>query len=354
MIRSLYYSPGKPIRTDIPAHEFPRLSRDRRGLLWVDFISEPAESAEPILRSFNFHPLAIDDALQETHTPKIDDWGDYLYIVLNVMNYKHVEGVFESEIDELDIFLGRNFVITHHDQILTAIEDAWSACQRDVRHVQDGPDHLLYRIVDSLVMGYMPLVEEIDEQIDLIEDQVFDGRQRSTLEQIFALKRILLSMRRILLPQREVLNKLARDDYRVIDPKDRVFFRDIYDHLVRLHDLNENLRDLVSGALDTYLSVVNNRMNEVMKILAVITTLFMPITFVTGVLRHEFLRTCCPSHRLDESAGFPTHTGHHAGGPGHHVPVDAPPHLALRFLSKLMIIGHRKILDTEQAFGYYS
>ncbi len=288
MIRSLFYTPGKPIRTDIPPQEFPRLIRDRKGLLWVDFISEPPERAEPILRSFNFHPLAIDDALQETHTPKVDDWGDYLYIVLNMMNYKHVEGIFESEIDELDIFLGRNFVVTHHDQLLPAIEDAWSACQRDQRHVQEGPDHLLYRIVDSLVMSYMPLVEEIDRQIDEIEDQVFDGPRRATLEQIFALKRILLSMRRILLPQREVLNKLARDDYRVIDPKDRIFFRDIYDHLVRLHDLNENLRDLVSGVLDTYLSVVNNRMNEVMKILAVITTLFMPITFVTGFFGMNF------------------------------------------------------------------
>jgi magnesium transporter len=276
------------MRTDIPTNEIPRLLRDRKGLLWVDFISEPAEVAEPILRSFNFHPLAIDDALQETHIPKIDDWGEYLYIVLNFMNYKHVDGVFESEVDELDIFLGRNFVVTHHDQLLSAIEDTWFACQRDLRHLQDGADHLLYRIVDSLVMGYMPLVEEIDEQIDSIEDQVFDGHQRSTLEQIFALKRILLSMRRILLPQREVLNKLARDDYRVIDPKDRVFFRDIYDHLVRLHDLNENLRDLVSGALDTYLSVVNNRMNEVMKILTVITTLFMPITFVTGFFGMNF------------------------------------------------------------------
>src|SRR5688572_4296866 len=209
MIRSLFYSPGKPIRTDIPPQEFPRLIRDRRGLLWVDFISETPERAEPILRSFNFHPLAIDDALQETHTPKIDDWGDYLYIVLNMMSYKHIDGVFESEIDELDIFLGRNFVVTHHDQILPSIEDTWSACQRDQRHVQEGPDHLLYRIVDSLVMSYMPLVEEIDRQIDEIEDQVFDGPRRATLEQIFGLKRILLSMRRILLPQREVLNKLA-------------------------------------------------------------------------------------------------------------------------------------------------
>jgi magnesium transporter len=288
MIRSLFYSPGKPMRTDIPPSEFTRLLRDRKGLLWADFFNEPPESAEPILLNFGFHPLAIDDALQETHTPKIDDWGDYIYLVLNMMNYKRVDGIFESSIDELDIFLGRNYVITHHDQPMPAIEDAWSACQRDQRHVQDGPDHLLYRIIDSLVMGYMPLVEEIDRQIDEIEDQVFDRPHRSTLEQIFALKRILLSMRRILLPQREVLNKLARDDYRVIDPKDRVFFRDIYDHLVRLHDLNENLRDLVGGAMDTYLSVINNRMNEVMKTLTVITTLFMPITFVTGFFGMNF------------------------------------------------------------------
>lgn len=288
MIRSLYYLPGKPIRTNISPDEFPRLLRDRRGLLWVDFMSEPTEIAEPILRSFNFHPLAIDDALQETHTPKIDDWGDYIYIVLNIMNYKQVHGIFESEIDELDIFLGKNFVVTFHDQIISAIEDAWSACQRDTRHVQDGPDHLLYRITDALVMSYMPLVEQIDHQIDQIEDQVFDNPSRQTLEQIFALKRILLSMRRIILPQREVLNKLARDDYRVIDPRDKVFFRDIYDHLVRLHDINESLRDLVSGTMDTYLSVVNNRMNEVMKMLAIITTLFMPITFITGFFGMNF------------------------------------------------------------------
>jgi len=288
MIRSLFYIPGKTIRTDIPPSEFPRLIRDRRGVLWVDFIGETPEAAEPILRSFGFHPLAIDDALQETHTPKVDDWGDHLYIVLNVLNYKQENGTFKSEIDELDVFLGKNYIITHHDQLLPAVEDAWSACQRDNRRIQDGPDHLLYRIVDSLVMSYMPLIDQVDAQVDQIEDQVFDRPRKDTLENIFALKRLLLTMRRILLPQREVLNKLSREDYRVIDPKDRVFFRDIYDHLVRLHDLNENLRDLVSGVLDSYLSVTNNRMNEVMKTLTIITTLFMPITFVTGFFGMNF------------------------------------------------------------------
>ena len=288
MIRTLYYKPGKPIRTNISPAEFPKLIRDRNSVLWVDFIAEPEEQAGPILRSFGFHPLSIDDALQETHTPKVDDWGDYLYIVLSILNYKQENGMFESEVDELDVFLGKNYVITFHDQLLTAVEDTWIACQRDIRHVQDGADHLLYRIVDSLVMCYMPLVEKIDAQIDQIEDRVFDRPNPEILEQIFTLKRLLLTMRRILVPQREVLNKLARDDYRVIDPRDRVFFRDIYDHLVRLHDLNESLRDLVSGALETYLSLTNNRMNEIMKVLTIITTFFMPITFITGFFGMNF------------------------------------------------------------------
>ncbi|MEJ5223730.1 MAG: magnesium transporter CorA family protein, partial [Anaerolineales bacterium] len=171
---------------------------------------------------------------------------------------------------------------------LSAIEKAWDACHRDKRYTAHGPDHLLYKIIDDLVAEYWPTMEKIDGEIDRIEDQVFHRPEPDTLERLFALKRVLLAMRRIITPQREVLNKLARDDFEVVDPQDRIFFRDIYDHLVRLHDINESLRDLVSGALDTYLSVVNNRMNEVMKTLTIITTLFMPLTFVVGFFGMNF------------------------------------------------------------------
>jgi len=288
MIRSLYYEPGKPIRKDVQAKEFPKLVRNRRGLLWVDFLEETPENCLPILQGFGFHPLAIDDALQETHAPKLDDWGDYIYIVLNYMHFQGLSDGWEMEVDELDIFLGSNFIVTHHDHPITAIEESWVSCDRDPRTLQDGADHLLYKITDYLVAGYMPIVEKIDAAIDVIEDQVFDRPSPQTLEQLFTIKRVLLSMRRFILPQREVLNKLARDNYKVIDPKDRIFFRDIYDHLVRLHDLNESMRDLVSGALDTYLSVVNNRMNEVMKTLTIFTTMFMPLAFVTGFFGMNF------------------------------------------------------------------
>ncbi len=289
MIRSIFYQPGKPLQTDLEADALLKAFRAKRGVLWVDFVSEPPEVCQPILESFGFHRLAIDDALQETHSPKIDDWGGYVYLALNYMRLNGADkSHWETEVDELDIFLGPNFVVTHHDHPVPSLDAALASLQRDQRPLLDGADHLLYKIIDNVVTDTMPIVERIDEEIDEIEDQVFDRPTPRTLERLFALKRVLLAMRRILLPQREVLNKLARDDYAVIDSKDRIFFRDIYDHLVRLHDLNETMRDLVGSALDTYLSVINNRMNEVMKTLTIITTLFMPLTFVTGFFGMNF------------------------------------------------------------------
>ena len=288
MIRSLFFELGKDIRKNLPPQEFPKLIQNRRGFLWVDFVAEPPDICRPILEGFGFHHLAIDDALQETHVPKLDDWGDYLYIVLNYMKVMKDGDQWNSKIDELDVFLGTNYIVTHHDHPVAAVDEAWRSCDRDPRTLQMGPDHLLYKIADFIVADYMPIVEEIDEGINRIEDEVFDRAAPRILERLFALKRVLLAMRRIILPQREVLNKLARDDYKVVDPKDRVFFRDIYDHLVRLHDINESLRDLVSGALDTYLSVINNRMNEIMKTLTIITVLFMPLTFLTGFFGMNF------------------------------------------------------------------
>src|SRR4030065_584150 len=136
----------------------------------------------------------------------------------------------------------------------------------------------------------MQVVESWDEEIEIVEDEVIGRPSAEMVQRIFILKRATLHLRRVLSPLREVLNKLARDDYAVIDAKDRVYFRDVYDHLVRLHDISESLRDLVGGVLDTYLSVINNRMNEVMKTLTLITTLFMPISFVVGFFGMNFLQ----------------------------------------------------------------
>jgi magnesium transporter len=288
MIRSLCSIPGQELHTDIPVQEYASALKDPEALLWIDFDNEPNTSAGSILTDiFHFHQLAVDDALNETHVPKIDDWGEYVYLVLNAVVFDESDGL-SIITKELDVFLGKNYVVTHHDVPISSLDEARLACLRDKRYTSNGPDHLLYKIIDDLVADYMPMIEALDSQIDRVEDEVLVKAAPDTLERIFALKRVLLSMRRILTPQREVLSKLARDDYEVVDPKDRVFFRDVYDHLVRLHDINESMRDLVGGALDTYLSVINNRMNEVMKTLTIITTMFMPISFITGFFGMNF------------------------------------------------------------------
>jgi len=289
LIRTLYFQPNRPLQLDLEPGEAARAIRKRHSLLWLDFTGEPPEICEPIFKAFGFHELSIADALQQTHSPKIDDWESHIYLVINYMLINgHDNATMDTEIDELDIFLGPNYVVTHHDTPSPGLDAVFAYCQRDQRYLNEGSDYLLYKIMDGVVANYMPIVERVDEAIDEIEDEIFDRPSPRTLERLFALKRILLSMRRILLPQREVLNKLARDEYSVVDSKARIFFRDIYDHLVRLHDLNETMRDLVGGALDTYLSVVNNRMNDVMKTLTIITTVFMPISFMTGFFGMNF------------------------------------------------------------------
>ncbi|MFN2283187.1 MAG: magnesium/cobalt transporter CorA [Anaerolineae bacterium] len=295
MIRTLYFTGEGEIRTDIPRETLTTALQDKNGLLWLDLQEEPAEVCAPILRDiFGFHPLAIDDALEESHVPKVDDWAQYLYLVLHGVCYDEEENDISTL--ELDVFLGTHYLVTHQSTPLQAVDRVWQLCQRDERHLRRGPAHVLYRLADEVVADYMPVVADIDVTIDEIEDQVFDNPAPSVLEQIFGLKRALLTLRRIIGPQREVLNKLGRGDYPVIPAGYNVFFRDVYDHLVRMYDISESLRDLVGGALDTYLSVASNRMNEVMKTLTVITTMFMPVSFLAGFFGMNFFQ---PIVRLD-------------------------------------------------------
>ena len=294
MIRSLYLTKDGILHEDLSMMDIAFALQDRDGVLWADFESTPPEEDEPILRkTFGFHPLAIDDALQESHVPKIDDWGEYLYIVLHAVALGEGESVSVTTL-ELDVFVGENYMVTHHDQVLEVVNRVRTLMVRDPRQLKNGVDHLLYRLTDEIVASYMPVVEKLDLNIDQLEDKIFGKPDTDTLERIFAVKRAVLYLRRIVDPQREVLNKLARDDYEVIDARARVYFRDVYDHLVRLHDIIESVRDLVSGTVDTYLSMTNNRMNEIMKTLTLITTLFMPISFIASFFGMNFFQPVIP------------------------------------------------------------
>jgi magnesium transporter len=300
MIRSQCFTPEAGFQSGLSLENIAQVVKAGIGLLWVDFEGNPPEQDEPILREiFGFHPLAIDDALQETHVPKLDDWGDYLYIVLQTVSIasenvekEHPSGMVNTH--ELDVFLGKHFIVTHHDDTIAAVDKVWKNFQQDPRHQKNGADGLLYRLVDEVVANYMPAVEKLEAEIDEAEDTVFDNPDPRILEHIFTLKRSIVKLRRVIDPQREVLNRLARDEFAVVDRQTRVYFRDVYDHLVRMHDIVEGIRDLVSGALDIYLSVVNNRMNDIVKTLTVITTLFMPISFMVGFFGMNFFAPVTP------------------------------------------------------------
>ncbi len=271
---------------DLPA--IRQILNEGHELIWLDLNHDDPDTTRKIMEEcFHFHPLAIDDALVETHMPKIDDWGDYLYLALEgVQTGQPLDDLNKSL--ELDIFMGKAYLVTYHPEQINAVEVVWKNCQRDARLLQRGVNYLLYQIMDELANEYMLLIDKLDEKVEDIEDQVMEKASSDMLQEIFGIKRSLLNMRRIVSPQREVLNKLSRGDFEVVGQKERMYYRDVYDHMVRVQDITENLRDLVSGALDTYLSVVNNRLNDIMKTLTIITTLFMPLSFLTGFFGMNF------------------------------------------------------------------
>jgi len=304
MRRSLYRDAAGQMQHQLSLEQLAAALRDPQGLIWVDFEDEPVEACEPVLRgTFGFHPLAIDDALREVHIPKIDDWGSYLYICLHAVAFEQGPEA-QLKAHELDAFLGDNYLVTHHDFPIPALDHIWDRCELDERQVAAGPDHLFYTLADEVVTAYLRSVENLDQAIDALQDAVLARPSPETLQNVLNLKGSLLHLRRLVGPQREVFNKLARDEYAMIDPRDRVYFRDVYDHLVRLHDINESMRDQVSGALEIYLSVINNRMNEIMKTLTIITTLFMPISFLTGFFGMNFFGPV--SARLGSWTGIPS------------------------------------------------
>jgi magnesium transporter len=289
MLRILARLADGSLRTDVATSELAQLLSDAGAMLWVDLMPQGDEehAAERLLLSqFGFHALAVDDALRETHVPRVDDWQDYIYVVLHAVQFEPASRRLHTQ--ELDAFVGKNYLVTHHTEPINSLESVWSSVNREPRRFTDGCDNLLYQVVDSIVADYMPLVDQLDDWIDEVEHEIFKKPTPQTLARILRQKRRLVALRRSLSALREVLNRLARDEYAVIDPRDRVYFRDVYDHLVRLYDIVESMRDLIGGSLDTYLSVTSNRINEIMKTLTIVNVIFLPISFLAGFFGMNF------------------------------------------------------------------
>ena len=188
MISILSFNKGK-ILTNIESSDLKTILNQRDGFLWVNIVEEPDEISKSILEDiFNFHPLAVSDALEERHSPKIDDWDAYLYLVIHAIGYNAHE-LTPLSTRELDIFLGTNFLVTYQVKAIDTVQRIWQTCLRDVHRLQQGTGRLLYYLIDELVGDYFPAIESIDDAIDAIEDEVFIKPRQSLLEDIFTLKR---------------------------------------------------------------------------------------------------------------------------------------------------------------------
>lgn len=283
MIRSLYLDRAHGFAQGLPMEEMTDAVGSGGGLLWVD-ISEDSEDARRLLReTFNAHHLAIEDCFNgRVDTPKVDDYDDHLFIVSQSIDYDSTEK--QLNITEIDIFLGPNYVVTSHIRPVLEIDELFDRACTNEHLINRGSDMLAQAVIDVLVDRLLPSVEQLDEALDGMEERVLERPDRELLPQVLLMRRLTMRLRRSILPQRDVVNRLSRGEFpKLIRQETLIFYRDIYDHTVRIEEVLESIRDVADSVLNTYLSAVNNRMNEVMKTLSVVTAIFLPLTLIASI-----------------------------------------------------------------------
>lgn len=248
--------------------------------VWVDIAGVTEADAHVLSDIFHFHPLAVEDALSKVQFPKVEAYDGYLYIILHGIDFQAAQHEFATR--DVDFFLGSTYLVTVHDGRSRSITMLRDICGRDGHILEEGPVGLLHRIVDSMVDNYQPEMEKLEDRISQLEEQAYVGRAPMVRE-LMGLKRDLASMRRILMPQRDAMGRLARREFGAISVEMAYRFRDVYDHVVRYADEMIMFQDRVTGILEVNLAAVSNRLNQVMKVLTVMSTIFLPLTVLTGI-----------------------------------------------------------------------
>jgi magnesium transporter len=255
----------------------------RGSCFWLD-LERPSEDDFEILRDvFGFHPLAVEDSEQFDQRAKLDDYDDFVFIVV------YGAAPDGDRLVEVHCFYSKRFLLTvHHDDTPAFAEIRRRYQQRE--DTIDRPSLLLYRIVDGLVDSFFPILGDFDNRIDELEDAIFKKADDAQLQEIFRMKRLLVGMRKAVSPQRDTFGSLMGriGELPGLAEEDERYFRDVYDHLIRISDMIDSYRDLLTSAMDVYLSTVSNRLNAVMKQLAVIATIFLPLSWLTGFFGQNF------------------------------------------------------------------
>lgn len=291
MIHSYLYRKGQPLQENLDRASILAATKDKSCLLWVD-IEEPTEfESSYLIELFNFHPLAIEDCLTDNPTPKIDDYGEYLFLVMHAvkMQQHNEEDSEEMITTELDIFFSDNYVVTFHRVPAQSIRQVRTMLKKTPSsYLGLGTDRLVHMILDCLVDNYQPILDRYDQKIDALEEDIFKHSGGDYLPGLMKVKREIYNLRHVIIPQRETINYLTRTPSPFIRSKNRIYFRDVYDHLDRTYRMAEDFHETLSSIMHAFFSYSSHKLNEVVKHMTVMATLSMPMMIIASIYGMNF------------------------------------------------------------------
>jgi magnesium transporter len=280
---ALYLDPDAGSVLELPASEVcPRA----RGILWIDIEGTDRADVEWLRGCFGFHPLALEDCLKSGQRPKLDHYEHFAFLDFYAASFDPVCARLSTE--EIDVFLGEGYLVTAHKAPMPAFDEVRARWQDSAEAPSGGASYLLYLLLDTIVDDYFPVVDRMEEQLETFEEMLFERFEQSVITRIFTLKKDLLLMRKVVAPTRDVCLLLLRRESHLIAPVTSIYLQDVYDHLIRVTDSIDTYRDLVSGAIDAYLSVIANRTNDTMKRLTSTSAVLMSVTLVAGIYGMNF------------------------------------------------------------------
>ena len=285
MIRSYFYGRDKALKWGLSAQAIRKALAEKQSLLWVDIEGPEDAEIEMLLEVFELHPLTIEDCIMPSARPKVEDFERYLFVVLQGLRHTGHQGL---KTVELDVCLGKNFLITIHSGPMKSINDTCSRVEKRSPIIQRGPDFLFHAIADTLIDNYLPVLEAVELRVDELEAKLLGEFSQEGLRELFGVYNDLMMLRRTLAPHREVFSQINRGDVAFIKPANAVYFRDIYDHVLRMSDLVDSSREVATLLLEAHATVASNRLNEIMKTLTALATLALPLVIVTGVFGMNF------------------------------------------------------------------
>ncbi|HEX8708717.1 MAG TPA: magnesium/cobalt transporter CorA [Pyrinomonadaceae bacterium] len=279
-------SAAKKFTNNFPACDISEFCSGKQNVVWADVSDPTSQDFIDLAEEFNFHHLSIEDCQKAHQRPKVEEYPGYYFIVLYeaelVGPHDHLE------LRELNIFLGSNYLVTVHSRPIRAVETANRLWHEWTDRAEHGSGLLSYLLMDAIVDDYMPLLDLLSERMDDLEDQIFGDFKPESIEEIFRIKKQLLHLRRSITPLRDVFNTMLRREQPIFAREIYVYFQDVFDHIIRVADTIDTLRDMLSSTMDAYLSVQGNRMNVIMKRLTSLATILMSVTLIAGIYGMNF------------------------------------------------------------------